>query len=63
MTQTNDSEKEKQARIEAQIAEWLKNGYKRNDLFVTPTGSVIYDPAAAEAEAFKDFGKKEEKSS
>ncbi|CAN5359677.1 hypothetical protein BH10CYA1_BH10CYA1_33390 [soil metagenome] len=62
MTQT-DSEKEKQARIEAQIAKYIKNGYKRNELFVTPTVSVIYDPAAAEAEAFKDFDKKEEKSS
>ncbi|CAN5531072.1 hypothetical protein BH10CYA1_BH10CYA1_63480 [soil metagenome] len=62
MTQT-DSEKEKQASIKAQIAKFIKNGYKRNDLFVTPTGSVIYDPAAAEAEAFKDFEKKEDQSS
>jgi hypothetical protein len=54
MTQPTD---EKQVRIDAQIAEFLKNGYKREDLFITQSGSVIYDPTAAEAAAFKGFEK------
>ncbi len=63
MTEPDDSEKEKQAKIEAQITNWLKNGYTREDLFITPDGSVIYDPAAVEAEMFKDLAKKKDKTS
>jgi hypothetical protein len=55
MTQPNN---EKQNRIDAQIAEFLKNGYKREDLFITPTGSVIFDPTAAEAREFETSEKK-----
>ncbi len=52
MTQT--SEVEKQAHIEAQIAEFVKNGYKPEELFVTPSGTVIYDSNSAEEAASRD---------
>ncbi|HEY9730430.1 MAG TPA: hypothetical protein V6C89_00870 [Drouetiella sp.] len=53
---------EKQKRIEAQIAQYLANGYKREELIVTQDGSVIYDPAAAEAQVFANFDKKKSQS-
>ncbi len=53
-----DTTDEKQLRIDAQIAEFLRNGYKREELFVTPSGNVIYDPAAAEEAASKRFDDK-----
>ncbi|MBS1954875.1 MAG: hypothetical protein JST89_11855 [Cyanobacteria bacterium SZAS-4] len=63
MTQPDESEEEKQARIEAKIAQMIKNGYKRSDLIITEAGRVMFDPTAAEAEALKAFDKKEKKSS